>query len=522
MKTISIRKIEFLQNSLSTTVAVFMLCVLPIVVNNGYFDINTIKVTVFIKIMPWLAGAYLIMCVFNKKWPYRRFQERKVPFIFLGVLMISWLLSVIHAGFTSAVLLGNEGRYAGFFFLSCCALGCFCIASGKTFERLLSFAIPVTGSFIAMLGFLNMLGMDPLHFYTDLVKEQRLAFLSTIGNINFYGCGLLVSLSVAASMWVCGKHAVFGLCNAVIIGIGIFCSITDTALIGIVCSGPILFYMMWGNTKAMHHAILYSMVCILLIPLTQQILLYNSKLYIEFPGLFAFMAKWFVWLPLLLFLGIVDYIVVHRVHKFQERPKIWALLLFFLLAGILILGTGMTIGKLHINGEPFNEDEPAKLNFFELWGKRGFIYYASLRCFRNFSWDQKVFGCGVDNLRSVIEPYLYYSDRRMFKPGDYLNDVHNQPLQYLLTCGIIGCIAYTGFYICILLIMCRKRETTSLSNGVLLYLLLNLPGFLLNVAQPILLIFFFGAAGIGLSCIYETNESIPHSKDAVGKIIPCE
>ena len=158
---------------------------------------------------------------------------------------------------------------------------------------------------------------------------------------------------------------------------------------------------------------------------------------------------------------------------------------------------------MNYDGVDLKGGEKAEFRIMEFAGKRGLIYDACLRCYNDFTWDQKLFGGGVDNLRSVIDPYLYIDGERIFKEGDILDDAHCQPLHYLLTCGFLGFAAYTGFYLCIVCVLCRRREKTSFADGILLSLLLYLPSFLVNVAQPIMLILFFGTAGIGMSCIQE-------------------
>lgn len=496
---------EVLQMILTTGIAAFMLCILPLVVNRGYLDISTFKTVILIRWMPVLAGLYLLLCVLNRKWPYRRLQERKLPLIFLGFMVLAFCLSAARSGLSPAVLWGENGRDAGLYFLLCCLLGCFCIGTGKCHERFLQAAIILSGAFIALTGYLNLLGLDPLGMHAGIPEEHRVVFLSTIGNANFYGCALLFSLSLAASMWISGKYPVPGFCFSLVIAAGICCSVTDTALLGMLCTGPILLYMNWGNGRVMRRALLFSIMCILLIPAVHKSMIYWSRLFVRFPGLTAFMIKKYVFIPLalLLFCAWVILGLLDRKGKVPGRPRVWVLLLIFLAAGLLILFAGLRFGKMNYDGVDLKGGEKAEFRIMEFAGKRGQIYDACLRCYNDFSWDQKLFGGGVDNLRSVIDPYLYIDGERIFKEGDILDDAHCQPLHYLLTCGLLGFAAYTGFYLCIVCVLYRRREKTSFADGILLSLLLYLPSFLVNVAQPIMLILFFGAAGTGMSCIQE-------------------
>ena len=499
-----INRIERLQNGLSTVIAAFMLCLLPLRFNNGYRDINTIKADTLIRWMPVLGGLYLLSCILNRRWPYHRLKERKGPLLLLGFLLLALILSAARTGFSPFVVWGIRGRYAGLYFLVCCIIGCFCLASGKCYDGVIQVLLALSGAVIAAVGFLNILGYDPLRFYADVPQEQRLTFLSTIGNINSFGCGLLFSLSAAAFMFVSGRHPILGGCLSAVIGLGICCSITDTALIGLLCSGPILLYRVWGSRKAMERALLYTLGCILLVPITRNLIIHGSLLYVEFPGLYAFIAQKYICMPLALLAGIAC-VYVHRISSLPARPRLWIVLVFILVIALLILCAGMGIGHLNYNGESLEEGEQAELNLFRLWGGRGFIYYACLRCYLDYPWQMKLFGCGIDSLEPVLEPYLVYRGERFLRPGDYLNDAHCQPLHYLLTCGFLGFAAFTGFYAAAILLLLRQRKNGAYSDAFLLALLLYLPTFLLNTAQPIMLILFFGAAGLGISAVEETR-----------------
>ena len=497
-------RMKKLHKGVTTLTAAFMCCLIPLLVHDGYHDISTVKVKALILGMPCLAALFFLSCVLNREWPGRRLQEQKQPLLFLAFSVLSWCCCAALHGFSDAVMQG-AGRSAGLVFLLCCGAGCFCIATGDLHEQLFERLLLLSGAGIAALGILSAMGIDPLGMYEGIDRSFRLAFLSTIGNSNFYGCALLFSFSQGASMWVSGagrSQRVLGLSCVLIIGAGICCSLADTAILGLLLSGPVLLYLNWGKSAAMQRAVILTGVCLLLLPGMQQLLLDFSPLYIEFPGLYAFVASGEVLLPGVLLLS-GGYCLIRKCASagtLPPRPGLLEGMLCLALAALLIIAAGL-LRRLNLMGIERALEEPLEFNLMALGGGRGYIYRACLRAYRHFPLPEKLLGCGLDSLEPAVEPYLSDRGRRFFPVGSILNDAHCQPLHFLLTGGLAGFAAWTGFYLSCLMAMGAKRKRSPFSDGVYLGLLLFLPCFLLNVAQPVLLILYMGMAGAGLSCL---------------------
>ena len=148
----------------------------------------------------------------------------------------------------------------------------------------------------------------------------------------------------------------------------------------------------------------------------------------------------------------------------------------------------------------------ALLRFNDDWGsRRGFVYVRSLRAYADYGIADKLFGRGVDLTRRILEPYN--DNAKVLAQGTF-NDAHCQPLQLLLTTGLLGALAFLAFYVLMLRTILHHAGEDALLTGVLA----SLAGYgmimLLQVTQPILISTYLSLCALAISRIHHQKEGI--------------
>ena len=96
----------------------------------------------------------------------------------------------------------------------------------------------------------------------------------------------------------------------------------------------------------------------------------------------------------------------------------------------------------------------------------------------------------------VLTPY--FDDPTMLRGGVF-NDPHCQPLQMLLTCGVLGMTTFVLFYVSMLVTLLRHAGRDPLICGTFASVFAYSIVMLINVTQPILIATYFSVCALGLS-----------------------
>ena len=143
--------------------------------------------------------------------------------------------------------------------------------------------------------------------------------------------------------------------------------------------------------------------------------------------------------------------------------------------------------------------------FDDSWGSlRGFAWIRSLRAFADASVAQKFFGAGMELTLRVLTPY--FDDPSMLRTGVF-NDPHCQPLQMLLTCGLLGMAAFVLFYAATLVTLLHHARHDPLLCGAFASVFAYSVVMLINVTQPILIATYFSVCALGLSALRAQRSS---------------
>ena len=491
-----------LSGQIPTICAALMLCVLPLLFHNGFFDINRVKVKAVCLTMPplalMMALAKLTARREEKHAPYPGRASRMIMLLFLA----SCVLACARVGFEAATLDGSEGRFCGLVFMLCCGAAFFVISEGNICKRLIV-PIVLCASSVALLGLVNAMGIDPLGFYSRIVPKQRTLFLSTIGNNDFFGTYLVLLFPMAGGQLVFSEKRgmrALGLLCGIVIACGAMASRTDSALVGLHLACLALLTISGDSYFAMARALaLWAAVCAALPAVC--LLLGLSALKPQVSGLPKLALDLHAGeggCLLLLALSGACLCLARRGKRAPGMKKTAAMLFsLFALAALLLMGAMAYFTLVDPQADPGKA--ASLLRFDDSWGSlRGFAWTRALRAFADASPAQKLFGAGMELTLRVLTPY--FDDPAMLRSGVF-NDPHCQPLQMLLTCGLLGMTAFVLFYAVTLRTLLRHAGRDPLRSGTFASVFAYSVVMLINVTQPILIATYVSICALGLSAL---------------------
>lgn len=489
--------------------AALMLCVLPLVFHNAFFDINRIKVSVVCRAIPVLLAAFILALLLKPRGEGLPvpLPGTRLPACCLATLLVTCLIACARCGFDEASLTGSEGRFCGLYFWLACGAAFGIIAFGASELPHIDTMAILCASLVAALGIANALGVDPLRFYHNISEKQKSLFLSTIGNADFFGAYLAMLFPLAGARYVLSSRGrCVWLALALVMACGVIVSRTDSSFLALHLACAALLGCSGKSLDAMRRALILWGGCLLALPaLAPALNAADRMLY----GLLLMLCRTrlALLLGLLCLCGAGLCLWAKRRGRGAPGKRLpLALLAAAALAALAIVGLIVLFSCVDTESELGAAS--ALLRFDDDWGsRRGYVYARSLRAYADYSPADKLFGRGVDLTRRILEPYN--DNARVLAQGTF-NDAHCQPLQLLLTTGLLGALSFLLLYASMLRAILRRAAGDALLTGVFA----SLTGYgvilLLQVTQPILIATYLSLCALALSRIHTTKEGTDH------------
>ena len=488
----------------SCACALFMLCALPLLFHDAFFDINRFKVNAVYAVVPLLSLAFLFALAVHPK----RIKALPMNLSVLSPLLLALacLISYAMSNWNPAVLTGNQGRYCGLYFWLACLASCFMIAAGE--NDVVCRAASLVAGGIAALGIANALGYDPLGFYSRIRADQKPLFLSTIGNTDFFGAYLTMIFPLAGARFVLARRGRYGsLALAVVMAAGVASSRTDSPLLALHLCCAVLFVLSGQSNQSLSRALLLWGGCWFVTPLLQPALLRAGQAYSGLTLVLCQTHLGLVCAGSCLAGAVFCFSRGSHNHAAPGRQKVLLAVVAVALTG-LILWIAAMVFFTWVNPQYDLGAAESLLRMNDSWGsRRGFVYLRSLRAYADYSVAQKLFGRGLDLAQSILSPYF---DRPEMLAQGTFNDAHCQPLQMLLTCGAFGAFAFLALYGSTLFLLIRRCRQDVQGCG----LIASLAGYgvimMFNVTQPILIAVYLALCGLAVCRIRQPKEGIDH------------
>ncbi len=445
---------------------------LPLAVHDAYFDITRCKAVVFWALALVLAGAWTLWRALGKKDGELRARPA-LPDLLFALFALCHVLSSLLFRPLPAALAAADNRFQGVWSFALYLPVFLILRRDGRFSAPVRFALLLGGAAAALVGILELFGADPLGLRAATPAIELPRFLSTVGNISFFGalCVLLLPLAAWYALSAgslrgalpCALGALLFLCGGM-------AARTEGFLLGALvffAALPLLSRdadalrrvpLLWALSAAA--ALLFSLAMdrwALYRPSELTRLLCSPALLLPLAALSA-AAYWL--------LRGKDERAVLRVRAICARvlpALLGALILFLILANTL-----------------WREALPAPIAsvavFSPAWGSdRGAEWASFWQMYRAASPLEKLIGSGAGSLAAWDGAHRLFSDA-------ITDSAHNEYLHYLITGGAIALLAYLA-----LLVLALRRALREPSRGrtaAALACLAYAAQAAVNIAQP--------------------------------------
>lgn len=486
-----------------------MLTIFPLHYDDGFFNIVQAKLAFFAACTLTGLCALLALCILRRPslGSIRNMCSRELVCLaaFLGANIVSALLSA----YPDTALYGLPNRYNGLcvqiLYFVVFVIACLVHSSNKL--RALTHVYALVSSLIYALGILNYFGMDPLGLYAEMSSELYTLYVSTIGNINFYGTFICLSLPLfiyKAVYSVTRKESAIYMALSTLGSAALLLSNCDSAYMGILAALVfIVCQRRFTVCAAVRLAWQLAAMC--------AAFLFIGMIHSLPSSTFAHLrfASAMLCTPLVSGFACIGFAVFGTALRSYAHNKGAQDRKAYVSARILCISLAACVMSFllyaNIARPIFIMDSPAKnlVIFSDTWGSnRGYVWGRLVYLFGEAPLTQKLFGAGPDSVGQLLNPH--YTVYIQALNGTTFDSAHNEYLQYLLSIGIIGLCAYFGFIFCVLRrgINAHSVAVRGFAACVVAYCVQAVFNIAMPITTPILFIM------CGLCCAYKIKPRV--------------
>ena len=500
----------------TTIYCVNLFILFPLFLRNGYLDIMEAKTLFFfVTTILYILGTGIIFFVKKIQTGENIFlSENRIDFINIWsiILFIIVLLGVLFNKLSLVVLWAGKGKLFGSIFLILCMIGTFCISRTFQMNQGILWGALLGSVFTGIFVIGSRFGLDILNLYEMIVKNQRSAFLGTLGQINVVSSFFCIFIPFWLGCYLYSKERtskiLFGVALFLVLTAGL-CSNSDSIFSGI--AGVYLFYLFFAFVDIKSLSAYFQCGGLLFLSMSSVgFLTYLAKQKLHFT------VKWdilqqklfgnvLLWLIIAIILAVCS-VVLKKAGKNYTLAKLRTIF-SGILAVLIVAGIGFVImSNGRLNGVAVVQKY---LVFDDSWGSnRGYVWKRTIDLFGHLPLWKKLIGCGMGMFPSFFE--VFHTDS-MKQLGYYFVDAHNEGLQFLVTTGIVGLVSYFGIIITTLIknlsFVKKGKQESELSVIVPAILFVWLIQGLVNSPNVFITPYLFLFLGIGQNIVAEKGKS---------------
>ncbi len=521
---------EICKSIYSKVISFFILCVLvvfPLYYRDYYYDILESKYQFYyLSIVGMIAAVVLLTIIFfvvdrlefkgnHTREFFRKFGKDQIKSTitcsdcFLLAFLVIAIISTLQSDFVFEAFWGNEGRFTGLFLHILYILSFFIVSRLYRFQRWHIQAFIIVAMLPLLFGITDYFNMDLLHFKKDISADDWKNFTSTFGNINTYTTyvgvifGCVSALFAAERVW---WKALLYYGALVITTFAMIMGISDNGFLamGIVFAALPFYALQSREGTRRYVTILATFLSALAVMAWINTSMKGHVLALE--GVFLVLTR----IPGLKLLAaaawaaaIILYLTDgenHLSRKFAGKSrhskgsqkdalgwkyvKLWGGVMVICFLAVLFLLFDANLGG---NAERYGS-LGQYLKFSDEWGTyRGMIWRITMESYGKQPLHHKIFGYGLDTFGMMILDYRGETTRIC---GQVFDSVHNEYLQYFVTVGPLGFLAYIGFLTTALNRIVKQasdlKYALAILFGVLCYLIQGIVTINLPIVTPIM------------------------------------
>lgn len=420
--------------------ALVCVCV-PLFAPTGYYNLTDAKGILFLALTTVFGVLCAVLYAVSGRGLVKKASSPTAGALIAWVAV--WCVSTLVNGVNAASVLGLKGRRNGLLMLCTCAL-CFVIVrtaakSGAARRRIAAAAVGA-GCAAALLGWMNFWLFDPFDFYYTVETGDGANFISTIGNINFFGSYLC--LLAPAALWQNTKtqelrQRVLWSCAAVLLTSAFVPANSDGAWLGLAAGCALIVCHKRFDSHRLAR-LCAPFAGVFAVWGLCGVLLHILPARAELRTLSRVACLW----PLCLAGAVLCAALAALLPRLPRVSLAFPMRLLTalacaacVLAAVAVNAFGISLGAAD-----------GLLRFSWAWGSnRGFVWSHLFDSFRwNFMLPQRLIGWGPEGVDRVINPVC--TAQLIELNGSTFDSAHNEFLQQLVCGGVAGAAAWLAFW----------------------------------------------------------------------------
>lgn len=495
------------RNNLSMIYLIIIMCIYPFISEGNYFNITGVKWLFLQRATIAYILLYIILIaveVRKDRYQFHLSATKKMIIIFAASIIVSALISP----YKDVVWSGGNARYTGVYFMLLMLEAVICIEDSFRYEELnkLLRIFGVSGFVMVLWTALNFVGIDPFNMHENIAPSQYRSYMAGIGNIVFLGSYFCMYFMVSCIMFITDNTGrkyskILWAVSLFAAGAGVFLSGTDSSVIACAIGFVIIVpYVIWKSGRFKETA--DSIIVIMLAGVFSQILeKYSDYGEAAFDTIMKKLVSYNVFIIVLAIIIAVR-IVIRLVGAFNVSFDKW---IKSLQKGTQQTGKAIMAGFYAVTGIAGGIVLIwyMKNNMNVDWGTgRGYAWMSAFGIFMKEPVLNKIFGNGPDTFANLL---IDYYGSNIGSNGQYFDNVHCEYLQYLISYGVAGVVAYICCIFKSVLILADKCNNTRAEyKWALLGVIGAVAGYMIQagaglnqvMTTPILFMFI----AIGYSC----------------------
>ena len=496
-----------------------MFTVFPIYLTDKLFNVRVDRLHYFIAtnlILLFFIFATYICGIDKPKWPKKLFKLSVTDWAMFGFLVVN-AVSTLLSDYGKDALTGAQGRDSGLILISVYVLCYFMLSRYLKCKEFVYDIFAIASCIVCLIAVLHEFYIDPLDLINSIKEEQRETFITTIGNINLFSAFVCVALPVVVAMLVMSKEIFITIFYGIVTSIcfmGLIVANSDSGYFGLVAFMAVLFVFACKNAEKMFKYFLSIFIMLLSCKIINLMsIIFNGEMreLDTLPNTLVFDKRTYMFMSAAGFFAIIFYIVKLKFggKSFPKAVQIAAGILVGLCAFSIafvffyfsFINTAADLGSL---------TKYLRLN--DQWGThRGYAWIRSIFLFKNGGIKNMLVGTGPDTFGPVIK--AIYREDMLKRHGSVFDNAHNEYLNYLVTIGILGAMAYITALVSYS-IRCVKRCKDNVGFLIVILVVTSYCSqALFNLATPIVTPYLFVFLGIGEAYIRRNDMSISEKND---------
>lgn len=450
---------EFIRLGVFFYVAIMFL-IYPLYYQNKYYNMGEAKYYFFKRASLSFISILLLLVLVRTVIDWKKikwesiWKSSSITDYFVILYAVAVWVSFLISPYKADAIWGYKGWYMGLVSQMLFVMIYFLVSRFLKCPKYLLHLICAVSAIVFLLAVLHRFQIDPLQMYEDLSMDNKILFLSTIGQATWYSSFLCVVFPIGLYLyWNCDtmiKRVTYGF----YVALGFATMVTqnsDSAFMAFLFMLLVLFLASFSSNEKMRRfleVLIIGLASMRLIGILQ--LTFPEKAVpLEALSVYASQGNLTV---ILLMIAILIYVVFMllswkgKIHIVRFR-NIGVIIIGMVITAILLMAL-----CVYLNAKGYLPEWLSGLrqfdyfNFNDNWGNgRGFTWRCAAEIFQEYPIKNKLFGCGPDCFASYA--YDRYADTLNAKWGDnVLTNAHNEWFTSLLFFGAFGCITYLGIF----------------------------------------------------------------------------